>query len=282
MIEIWVMRKQIFIFLALIGLLVACTPAAPTAQPAASLSPATSLMSTRSPSPTYTPLASPNPTQTPAPAPALTGEVVGLPSPDGSWTAILSRQAGSLELEDPQGVKHAVFPAGSMVNDAQWSPDGKRLAVALNNLPPDWQYGDEAKIPPEIHFVDFDDGAFTKAESFYQADSETPGGRIILGAWSPDDLRILFWLGSMSGSLRADGFPLWVLDINSVQAASLAEATLVNPAYESWAPDGRALVFTDGGFRSAQVNNKWVSKSVVRRVPDRLRRDERLHHRGCY
>lgn len=42
-----------------------------------------------------------------------------LPSPDGQWNAILDRKAGSLEVEDPQGVKHAVFSAGSTTSDAR-------------------------------------------------------------------------------------------------------------------------------------------------------------------
>ncbi|MEJ2303269.1 MAG: hypothetical protein P8Y14_17210 [Anaerolineales bacterium] len=156
-------------------------PAALSNQSTSSLAPATSSTPTPSPSPAYTPRPSPNPTRTPAPTPALAGELVRLPSPDGNWTAILSLQAGSLELEDPQGVRQSVFPAGSTVNDAQWSPDGKRLAVALTNLPADWQYGDEAKMPPEIHLLDFDGGAFTRAESIYQADLEAAGARILLG-----------------------------------------------------------------------------------------------------
>lgn len=193
------------------------------------------------------------PTATAAPL-----EPVFFPSPDGRWTAILNRVAGSLEIEDSQGMKSTLFPEGGTVNDAKWSPDGKRLAVTLNNLPKGWQIGDETTLPPEIHVVDFDGGAFLISESFYRANSDTAGGRIILGGWSPDNQRILFWLGSMSESLRADGFPLWVLDLIHLQAVQLSEATLLNPAYQSWAPDGSALVFTDGGYRSAQVN-KWLS-----------------------
>jgi dipeptidyl aminopeptidase/acylaminoacyl peptidase len=49
-----------------------------------------------------------------------------------------------------------------------------------------------------------------------------------------------------------------VLDVSTLAEDRLAEATLVNPAYQSWAPDGSALVFINGGYRSAQVN-KWLS-----------------------
>jgi hypothetical protein len=207
---------------------------------------------------TSTPLPSSTPTQTSAPTPGLPGEPVLLPAPDGRWTAILNLQAGSLELEDSQGVKHAIFPAGSTVNDARWSTNGKHLAVALTNLPGDWQFSQEAKTPPEIQVVEIDGSDFTKAESNYQAASEAAGGRFILGAWSPDNLRLLFWLGSPSASLQVDGLPLWVLDTKSMQATQLSETTLINPSYQSWSPGGSVLVFTNGGYRSAQVN-KWLS-----------------------
>ena len=252
------MKKQTFLALALVVQLAACMPATQTTRLPQSLEPEASLTLTQSPSLTPESPSSSTPGWSPSLTPESRGEPVLLPSPNGRWTAILSREPGSLELEDPRGVKHTVFPEGSTVNGAQWSSDGKRLAVASTNLPPDWQYGDEAKIPPEIHVVDIDGGAFAKAESIYQADREAAGARIFLGAWSPDNRRLRFWLGSLSESLRADGFPLWVLDISDGQAARLAEATLVNAAYQSWAPDGSALVFTNGGFRSAQVN-KWLS-----------------------
>lgn len=62
----------------------------------------------------------------------------------------------------------------------------------------------------------------------------------------------------MSASIQADGLPLWSLEVESGQVTRLAEAALVNPSYQSWAPDGSALVFTNGGYRSSQVN-KWLS-----------------------
>jgi hypothetical protein len=252
------MKKWILIMILGLGLLAGCTPAVPSTGSPPSIIPTASLIQTQSPSPTYTSQHSPTLPQVPSVTPALSDESMLLAAPNGQWTAILDRGAGSLDLEDPQGMKHTVFPAGSTVNDAQWSSDGKRLAVTLNNLSPDSQSDSELQIPPEIHFVEIEGGTFMQVESFYQADGEEVGNRIILGSWSPDNLHMLFWLGAMSESLRADGFPLWILDINSKQATLLAETTLVNLTYQSWAPDGSALAFTDGGYRSAQVN-KWLS-----------------------
>lgn len=101
-------------------------------------------------------------------------------------------------------------------------------------------------LPPVVY------QAGKMANSIYPAEWIVPGG------WSPDSHSLLFWLGPRSGSAHADGLPLWVLNIQTGQAMQLAEATLVNPDYQSWSPDGSALVFTKGGYRSAQVG-KWLS-----------------------
>lgn len=93
-----------------------------------------------------------------------------LPSPNGRWTALLSPDAGSLALIDAQGVIQSIFPAGSTVTGAQWTLDGRRLAVTLNHLPQGWQMGDQVTLPPEIHFLDFEEDTFVKAESLGNLD----------------------------------------------------------------------------------------------------------------
>jgi hypothetical protein len=250
--------SSLCITLVLLVALSACTPASqltPTLTPGASASPTQPEASPSTSSPV------PNPVSTPPPAPTLVDGAMRRASPDGRWTAILDRVAGSLVLEDAQGVQHTVFPGPSVVGEVKWSPQGRHLAVVLGQLP---AIGDSglSKGLPEIHLIHLERDAFSEAESVYRpeesADAMTAPGQIILGAWSPDGSRLLFWSGPQSVSIQADGLPLWVLEIDGMRATPLARAALVNPAYQSWAPDSRALVFTNGGYRSAQVG-KWLS-----------------------
>jgi hypothetical protein len=79
---------------------------------------------------------------------------------------------------------------------------------------------------------------------------------LVVGSWSPDSRRLLFWQGWTSASAQADGLPLWVFDTQTQTAAKISDAVLVNPAYSSWAPDGKTLAFTEGGYRSAQIKKR--------------------------
>lgn len=88
-----------------------------------------------------------------------------------------------------------------------------------------------------------------------------PGGTaewMELGSWSPDSRFLTFWQGPQGASIQADGLPLWVLDTQTGEARMLAETALVNPRYQSWSPDGTALVFTNGGHRSLAFG-KWMT-----------------------
>jgi hypothetical protein len=246
----------------MIGLLAtACTLAAPATPPAPSLTPADGASPAQPEASPSTSSPVPSPTLPAPAAPTLVDGAMRIPSPGGRWTAILDRGAGSLALEDAQGVQHNLFPAGSMVGEVKWSPQGRHLAVVLGQLPGIGESG-LSKALPEIHLINLERDAFSKADSIYRpeasADAITAPGQIIPGAWSPDGSRLLFWSGPLSGSIQADGLPLWELEIEGMQATPLARAALVNPAYQSWAPDSRALVFTNGGYRSAQVG-KWLS-----------------------
>ena len=89
---------------------------------------------------------------------------------------------------------------------------------------------------------------------------QDPGpGQLILGDWSPDNHHLLFWVGPLSASIQADGLPFLMVDTANAQSTLLADTALLNPRYHSWAPDGSALLFTAGGYRSAQVN-KWLNQ----------------------
>jgi hypothetical protein len=187
-------------------------------------------------------------------------------SADGRWTALLDRNAGSLKVIDPQSEHTPLFPPGSTVSAASWSPDGKQLVVVLGNWP---EKAPEAgaKGVPEIWLASVQ-GETIGAPALLDRPQEAAGAspaspeQILLGAWSPDNHRLLFWRGVLSASIVADGLPLWSLEVPGGQATRLSQATLVNPAYQSWAPDGSALAFSDGGHRSAQVG-KWLARYDV-------------------
>ncbi len=204
-------------------------------------------------------------------APAAEDGVERIASPDGRWTALLDRQAGSLDVVDPQGSRSALFSPGSTAGAASWSPDGKWLVVVLSNWPekaPDAGASDPrlrgSTGVPEIWLAAVEGDAIGAPARLYPpqeaagASSDSPG-QILLGSWSPDSQRLLFWQGMPSASIQADGLPLWSLEVPGGQATPLSQAALVNPAYQSWAPDGSALAFTDGGYRSAQVG-KWLAR----------------------
>ena len=194
------------------------------------------------------------PTQTTTDAP---GQVRQLFSPNRQWLAKLDLSACGLEIEDPRGNKQPLFPSGSTVTGAEWSPDSTCLAVVLSHLP-EGANAETPKPPSEIQLVSLKNGQFSLSGTIYRAEGAAEPSHIVLGAWSPDSRQVLFWLGTTSASMQMDGLPLYALDGNAGTATRLADKALTNPAYQSWAPDGSALVFTNGGYRSAQIG-KWLS-----------------------
>lgn len=62
----------------------------------------------------------------------------------------------------------------------------------------------------------------------------------------------------MGASILADGLPLSVLDVTAGKVSQVAEWALLNPHYQSWAPDSSALTVTAGAGREAQ-SNKWLN-----------------------
>ena len=207
-----------------------------------------------------------SPGTTPFPAPTSSSEKSTngkeqIPSPDGRWTALLDHTVGSLNIAGVPGEELSVFPVGSNVSGAKWSQDSMQLAVVLSALPEEVAAGKSSL--PEIWLVKFEDDAWAKPKLVYRAgdspDSMVTPSEIILGSWSPDGSHLSFWTNPISSaSIQVGGLPLWCLELENSLATRLADAVLVNLAYQSWAPDSSALVFTDGGSRSAQVN-KWLS-----------------------
>ena len=209
--------------------------------------------------------ATPLPSRTPTPGTTQPDVVRRIPSSDGRWMAVVNDTTGSLDLQGPGGDTFPVFPAGSTVTEVNWSPDSCHLLVVRSN----WQRslsGPEIEVhgPIEIWQTHLKNDQVGPPNLVFQSPTQpdesgafTPE-QIVWGTWSPDNRYALFWQGMLSASILADGLALWALDTDSSEATRLADTALLNPKYQSWAPDGSALVFTAGGYRSAQIN-KWLN-----------------------
>jgi len=156
-----------------------------------------------------------------------------------AWKLIPVRPAAPVPVTQTPTQLISSTPAPTEVTGTQRSvsPDGQFIAVF---------YPDN----PRVEIIDATGTVVVQ----YPAPSEW----IMLGTWSPDSRHFTFWVGGKSGSLQADGLPFYGMDIPSGQTHQLSPATIVNLTWQSWSPDGKSLVFTDGNYRSAQFN-KWLS-----------------------
>lgn len=193
-----------------------------------------------------------------------TDQIACQPSPDGQWTAEINGSQGTLLHQHATGKSQALFPTGTTISNLSWSPDSHTLIavrdqrhtnsageVQVDGLPQLWQVNlteTEATSPTLV---------FDTAQTVPNLHDMGPG-QLILGDWSPDNQHLFFWVGPLSASILADGLPFVMVDTAMAQSTLLSDATLLNSRYHSWAPDGTALVFTDGSYRSAQVQ-KWLS-----------------------
>jgi hypothetical protein len=190
-----------------------------------------------------------------------------IPSPDGRWIAIVNETTDSLNLQSAEGETLTVFPEGSTVGTADWSPDSRYLLVVRTNwMPPQPGVDVQASGPAEIWQVRVEGDQVREPVLLFRP-APQPGeqerdivgpSQITLGQWSPDSRYVLFWLGPPSASIMADGNEPWVVDVETGEATQPADWALLNPRYQSWAPDSSALAITAGGYRSAQVN-KWLN-----------------------
>jgi hypothetical protein len=178
---------------------------------------------------------------------------------------VLNTKVGSLDLKGPGDKTFSVFPPGSTAQDAIWSRDSRRLFVVRTNfLPPQAGMISEGSAPIQMWQIRIQEHRPSLPALVFQSPSkpQTSGKyipeQIVFGRWSPNNRCLLFWLGILGASPQADGLSMWVLDIETSKATLLADAALLNPRYQSWAPDSSALAFTAGGYRSAQVN-KWLN-----------------------
>lgn len=231
-----------------------------TPEPTATSTATSTLTPTKKPTATATATPTLEPAATPTPQ---RGQAI--PSPNGRWIALLNRTAGSLDVQTPDGEIIPIFPPGSTVDTVEWAPDSGHLLVVRTHwrrVPSSYEL--QVDGPLEIWQVRLEEEQVESPRLVFQ--SPTPPDetgvftpeQVVFGACSPNGRYRLFWHGMLSASALADGLSMWMLDIETGDTTLLADAALLNPRYRSWAPDGSALAFTAGGYRSAQVN-KWLN-----------------------
>ena len=180
---------------------------------------------------------------------------------------MVNETAGSLDLQSAEGETITVFPAGSTVDpvNVNWSPDSRHLLVVRTH----WRCfpsGPAIQVdgPIEIWQIRLEDDQPGPPRLVFQSPTQPdePGTftpeQIVWGSWSFNNRYVLFWSGLLGAPVLADGLTMWALDTQAGEAIPLAGGALLNPRYQSWVPDGSALLFTAGGGRSAQAN-KWLN-----------------------
>lgn len=186
------------------------------------------------------------------------------PSPIGGWIAYVDTQADSLILGDADGHFYAVFEPGDTIGMVEWSPTGQALLVVRH----EWPHADDHAAPATEHLLQLwqvrvqEHGIEPTQQlfevQFAQDDAAYLAADLQFGTWSPNGRYVPFWFGPRGNSVRNDGLPLWIADLEQGTSTRLAASALLTPHYQSWAPDSSALAYVAGGNRSAQVN-KWLN-----------------------
>src|SRR5712671_4560605 len=166
-------------------------------------------------------------------------------SPDGRWLAFLSSrddehaQIWLLDRQGGEGRKVTTLP--SDVADYVWAPDGKRIALVVEDA-------DTAKpkTPPPI-VIDVEAGKTTILTSGAYDE--------LLPAWSPDGKSLAFVSKRRPEFDRDGNWDLYVIDaapggnpvprqLTTFEGPDNAPATESRPA---WSPDGRSVAYLQGG-----------------------------------
>jgi dipeptidyl aminopeptidase/acylaminoacyl peptidase len=183
-------------------------------------------------------------------------------SPDGRYLSFLGSAAGSdkpqiMLLDRRGGEARPVTSVNGEIRDYAWSPDGKRIVLAVD------QGGEPAKPPRPIvidamHFKQDEDGylaagrrrhlLLAEVESMrLEALTSDPQFNEDLPVWSPDGGRLLF-IRTREAGADADGRS----DIDVIEARpgavvrTLARAYAPNVQKLAWSPDGTLVAYLQG------------------------------------
>src|SRR5437764_6623290 len=155
-------------------------------------------------------------------------------SPDGKWIAFLSDRPGQIAgtaeskkqlyvISADGGEAQQVTKVENDVNDFEWAPDSKRIAISMSD--PESKdmkdrkekYGDYSVVHSDyqmthLWLVEFSDGSTTAAE----AKPLTEGNKFSVEdfSWSPDGTRIAFSAQKDPDLISGETADLYVVNVN--------------------------------------------------------------------
>jgi Tol biopolymer transport system component len=166
------------------------------------------------------------------------------PSPDGKRVAYSSGpwQSAKMYVANIDGSNAQAITDGSkMIFNAVWSPDGKRLAVAITDSSRDMQVG-----------VMNADGSSLRVLTKFSKDDGNPQWP----SWSPDGKTLAVQAGKYSRNQPENTAHIWLVDVASGRATKLAahDANYLDET-PSWFPDGKRIAFQSN---RTGVMHVWV------------------------
>jgi dipeptidyl aminopeptidase/acylaminoacyl peptidase len=183
-------------------------------------------------------------------------------SPDGRYLSFLKPPAGSdklqlMLLDRRGGEPRQLTTVTGEIRDYAWSPDGKRVALAMDQH-------DESSKPPKpividaMHFKQDEDGyrGNGRQRHVYLVDVESKRFEALTGdsqfnedlpTWSPDGGRILFTRTRELGTDQDGRSDIDVIDAKAgAVARTLAHPYAPNVQRLAWSPDGKLVTYLQG------------------------------------
>jgi dipeptidyl aminopeptidase/acylaminoacyl peptidase len=147
---------------------------------------------------------------------------------------------GGLGLGGPLGAPTRLYPDGSGVREARFSPDGSQLAVDV-----------------DLRRITVFSAPSVARHTAYRIPTGSVAGLQVAG-WSPDGRWILHWLNAEhSSSIAADGLPLEAVLAAGGSPVQVTDRMLLYPDFLT--PCGRTMVASVGGDRFVTAGKRLVA-----------------------